>query len=237
MLALGFKQCKSDTGVYYFINKETRELVIAIIYVNDVCFMSSKDSLLLLELKQKFMMKWECYDLGETKEFLGIYISHNCKNWKIFVDQSEYLNKVLAQFNVTTNLTSTPLLLGYVFESNDKQCNLNFHQKYQQMVGSLMYLMIGSYPDIGFAVIKLAQQIENLSNEYHWAGLHHCMLWQPLVVKLIEVQAINLKGGYRYRNHKRTQQGVSAELLPIYINYRWSVLLIINPTLKSMHCP
>ena len=24
---------------------------------------------------------------------------------------------------------------------------------------------------------------------------------------------------------------------PIYINHRWSVLLIINPTLKSIHCP
>ena len=71
---------------------------------------------------------------------------------------------------------------------------------------------------------------------YRWSILP-ILLWQPLVVKLIEVQAINLKGGYRYRNHKRTQQGVSAELLPIYINYRWSVLLIINPTLKSMHCP
>ena len=80
-----------------------------------------------------------------------------CKDQKIFVDQSEYLNKVLAQFNVTTNLTSTPLLLGYVFESNDKQCNLNFHQKYQQMVGSLMYLIIGSHPDIEFSVVRLAQ--------------------------------------------------------------------------------
>jgi len=36
------------------------------------------------------------------------------------------------------------------------------------------------------------------------------MLWQPLVTKLIEVQAINLKSGYY---HKRTQQEVSAELL------------------------
>jgi len=57
MLALEFKQYKSNTGVYYFINKETRKLVIAIVYVNDVYFMSSKDFLLLLELKQKFMMK------------------------------------------------------------------------------------------------------------------------------------------------------------------------------------
>ena len=37
--------------VYYFTNKKTKKLVIAIIYVNDVCFMGLKDSLLLLELK------------------------------------------------------------------------------------------------------------------------------------------------------------------------------------------
>jgi len=48
---LGFKQCKSDVSVYYFIDKETRELVIAIVYVDDVCFMGSKDPPLLLELR------------------------------------------------------------------------------------------------------------------------------------------------------------------------------------------
>ena len=94
MLILGFKQCKSDTGVYYFIDEKTRELVIAIVYVDNVCFMGSEDFLLLLELKPKFMTKYECHDLGETKEFFRIYINCNCKDQKIFVDQSEYLNKV-----------------------------------------------------------------------------------------------------------------------------------------------
>ena len=42
---------------YYFIDENTRKLVLIIVYVNDVCFMSSKDSLLLLELKQKFITK------------------------------------------------------------------------------------------------------------------------------------------------------------------------------------
>ena len=48
--------------MYYFINKETRKLILVIVYVNDVCFISSKDFLLLLELKSKFMMKLECYN-------------------------------------------------------------------------------------------------------------------------------------------------------------------------------
>jgi len=80
MLALEFKQYKSNAGVYYFIDKETREPVIAIVYINNVCFMGSKNSLLLLELKQKFITKWECYNIEETKEFLGMYINYNYKN-------------------------------------------------------------------------------------------------------------------------------------------------------------
>jgi len=49
-----------------------------------------------------------------------MYISHNCKDQKIIVNQSEYLNKVLVYLNLATNLTSTPLLLDYVFKPNDK---------------------------------------------------------------------------------------------------------------------
>ena len=51
LLTLGFKQYKSDASVYYFINKKTRELVIAIVYINDICFMDLKDFPLLFELK------------------------------------------------------------------------------------------------------------------------------------------------------------------------------------------
>jgi len=32
--------------------------------------------------------------------------------------------------------------------------------------------MIGSHSDIGFAIVKLAQQMANLSNEHYQAGLH-----------------------------------------------------------------
>jgi len=119
--------------------------------------MGTKDSLLLNELKQKFIARWECHDLGETTEFLGMHISHDCKNRKIFIDQCEYLEKVLACFNVATNPTHTPLPSEFSFKPNEKQYDPKFCQKYQQLVGSLMYLMIGLRPDIGFAVVKLAQ--------------------------------------------------------------------------------
>jgi len=118
MLALGFKQCKSDAGMYYYHDKKTGALAIVIIYVDDVCFIGTRGSLLLKELKQKFMARWECCDLGETTEFLGMHISHDCKSRKIFIDQCEYLKKVLARFNVATNPTHTPLPFEFTFKPN-----------------------------------------------------------------------------------------------------------------------
>jgi len=129
--------------------------------------MGTRGSLLLKELKQKFMARWECRDLGETTEFLGMHISHDRKSRKIFIDQCEYLKKVLVHFNVATNSTHTPLPFEFTFKPNKKQCDPKFYQKYQQLVGSLMYLMIGSRPDIGFAVVNLAQQMANPSNNHY----------------------------------------------------------------------
>jgi len=70
--------------------------------------------------------------------------------------------------------THTPLPSEFSFKPNEKQCDPKFLQKYQQLVGSLMYLMIGSRPDIGFAVVKLAQQMANPSNNHYRVGLHLC---------------------------------------------------------------
>ena len=59
-----------------------------------------------------------------------------------------------------------------MFKPNDKQYNSNFCQKYQEIVESLMYLMISLCHDIGFAVVKLAQQMANFSNKYYQAKLY-----------------------------------------------------------------
>ena len=51
MLALEFKQCKSNVSMYYFIDKKTRILIITIVYVNNVYFIDLKDFPLFLKLR------------------------------------------------------------------------------------------------------------------------------------------------------------------------------------------
>jgi hypothetical protein len=80
MTKLGFKRCKSDASIYVYIHLKTQEQIYTVVYVDDVIFIGLKGSLLLNELKQKFMKTWECRDQGELNEFLRMRIQRDRKN-------------------------------------------------------------------------------------------------------------------------------------------------------------
>jgi hypothetical protein len=46
--------------------------------------------------------------------------------------------------------------------------------KYQQVIGLLLYLILGTRPDIAFAVMKMAQFAINLSEEHLTKALYIC---------------------------------------------------------------
>ncbi|KAF7761821.1 hypothetical protein Agabi119p4_9813 [Agaricus bisporus var. burnettii] len=150
---------------------QTKQLIIALVYVDDVAIIGKKTAL-FINLKRKIMNKWECRDLGETKEFLGINIQRDRKNRRIFLNQENYLEKILEKFDVTSKPTKTPLKSGFTFVPFNGSASPAFRQKYQQLVGSLMYLMIGTRPDIAYATVKLSQQCANPAQEYYDQGLY-----------------------------------------------------------------
>jgi hypothetical protein len=45
---------------------------------------------------------------------------------------------------------------------------------YQSIIGSLLYLMIGTHPDIAFAVTHLSQFSTNPTEDHYKAALHIC---------------------------------------------------------------
>jgi len=49
---------------------------------------------------------------------------------------------------------------------NEGEVNPQMRTQFQQIIGSLLYIMLGTRPDIAFAVTKLAQFAANLSKEH-----------------------------------------------------------------------
>jgi hypothetical protein len=74
---------------------------------------------------------------------------------------------VLERFSMTNAKSApTPLLSNWVPQLNKGKASPELLRNYQSIIGSLLYLMIGTHPDILFAVTKLAQFSANPSQEH-----------------------------------------------------------------------
>ena len=89
------------------------------------------------------------------------------KGKDIHLDQHTYLDKVLECFSMTNAKSApTPLPSNWVPQLAKEKASPELLRNYQSIIGSLLYLMIGTCPDITFAVTKLAQFSANPSQEH-----------------------------------------------------------------------
>ena len=89
------------------------------------------------------------------------------KGNKIYLDQAVYLEKVLECFGMQNAKASKVLLVeGYNPSENKGEIDPKIHADYQSIIGLLLYLMLGTRPDICHAVTKLSQFAANPSQEH-----------------------------------------------------------------------
>ena len=94
-------------------------------------------------------------------------IWHDRSKRHMTLDQSEYLKKILKHFKMTNaNSTQTPLPTGYKPSKNNDPVNSERRQEYQQVIGSLLYLSLGTRADISYAVAKMSQYSVNPSQDH-----------------------------------------------------------------------
>ena len=168
MAALGCNRLLSDSGL--FVNKD--KTIVVIVYVDDVLFLG-KDKTAINSLKERFMNVWECRDLGDTQEFLRMRIIKS--KGRILVDQIDYLQKVLQRFNlINAKAVPTPLPEGYQPMPNKGAPNPEIRASFQQVIGSLLYIMLGTRPDIAYTVVKLSQFAANPTEDHLNRALYIC---------------------------------------------------------------
>ena len=170
LLELGFKRCYADPGVYVkFIGDK---LIILVFYVDDALFMGN-DRSLVLKHKKQFMDRWESRDLGDAKEYLGMRITRDRKKRTLRLDQCSYAAKVVERFGQTDcKPVTTPLPSGYNPKPNEGESNSTLRSRYQSVIGSLLYIMLGTRPDLAYSVIKMSQYSANPSEEHLQKALY-----------------------------------------------------------------
>ncbi len=156
----------------YTQHKDSNILIIAL-YVDDLLIAGNSKSD-IETIKKELSNKFEMKDLGNAKIMLGIEIRRDRKNRQLFVSQSEYTSQILDRFGMADSKhVSTPMNRTYQELINQGSPPAE-NVPYRQAIGSLMYLMIGSRPDLAFVIGKLSQHAEKPS-EFHWISVKRAL--------------------------------------------------------------
>ena len=104
--------------------------------------------------KTQIAMRYKVSDLGEITYFLGLHIVCDRSKNTLGISQEQYIQQILTQFAMTDCASAyTPFAAGTKLQRNTSDTpDPNLREKYQQIVGLLMYSMLGSHPNICFAV-------------------------------------------------------------------------------------
>ena len=160
IVELGFKQAHADPCVFTLEN-DGKIIAIIALYVDD--FIITGIFTHIISFKDKILNIFKGKDLGESKFILGIQITQTQQNVELL--QSTYVNRLIDEVGMTgANFTQVPVSGGDVKESTTQGQNfdaLETSTPYRNIVGKLMYAMVGTRPDIAFAVGYLSRFSSN----------------------------------------------------------------------------
>ena len=168
---LGFTTTRSDPCLY--IRRQNNVIMIIALYVDDL-LLAGSDLDAIVWMKNELNRRFEMKDLGEAKTCIGLEIDRNRSKNILTVTQSKYAHAVLNRFKMSkSNQCATPMeqsshVATQVADTHtsDKPCSAPC----RQAIGCLMFLMVGTRPDIAFAIGKLAQHCAD-PRESHWSGV------------------------------------------------------------------
>jgi transposase InsO family protein len=181
LLKIGFARSHADPCLYV----DAKRNLYVTIWVDDL-LIAGKDKKRIAMMKAQLSGEFEMKDLGELKHFLGMRIQRNA-NGNITIDQSAYIRQILERFKMEASKpVTTPLAPGSrlesanhagkdrttLFEPKSRLASVNYAdiKQYQGMVGSDMYAMLCTRPDLAYAIQQLSQFNSNPTNAHFQAG-------------------------------------------------------------------
>jgi hypothetical protein len=171
MAEQGYSRCHSDHCIY-FKRLDDGSYIILSLYVDDMLVAGSNMQEINV-LKRKLANSFAMKDLGAAKQILGMRITRDGKNCKLTLSQSEYIEKVLERFKmqdakpVSTPLASHFKLTKEMCPKTQEEIYYMSKVPYSLEVGSLMYAMVCTRPDIAHAVGVVSRYMNDLGKE-HW---------------------------------------------------------------------
>ena len=147
----GFSIGRVDSTL--FIKNLNSDILIVQIYVDDIIFGSTNDSL-CKEFAKAMQEEFEMSLMGELNYFLGLQIKQTEEG--IFINQAKYTKELLKRFGMDSSKSRRNPMSTTTSLDKDENGKSVDTKLYRGMIGSLLYLT-ASRPDIMFSVCMCAR--------------------------------------------------------------------------------
>ena len=127
----------------------------------DDCLLVGPSIRRIQALKAQLAKAYDIEDLGPASYFLGVQIERNRPKHLLWIHQKAYIQQAVQHFGVSIHGPKIPLSPGLT-GPNQPVNKLNSTEKrlYQQLIGTAMYAMVQTRPDIAFSVQWLSRQLQ-----------------------------------------------------------------------------
>jgi len=176
MLSWGFNRLSCESCVYY--RKTDTGTVVCVVHIDDFLSIASNKNE-NESFKNQMCEVWTISDLGNVRFIIGIAVNWDRPNQAVMLSQTALIDKIIAQFSQrNTSPSSLPmdpgLKLRHANYKNMSKEELDEIKKlpYRLLVGCLLYLSIGTHPDITYSIQQLSQYLDCYSYA-HWNTAIH----------------------------------------------------------------
>ena len=161
---------RSDYNHSLYINYQKQ--VIILLYVDDLV-VAAPTKEVIHWIHQQLHHEFAMTDLEPLEHFLGLEIVRNRQLRTLHQCQSQYVQKILHFHGLDLcNHSQTPAdpHVRLVRSMAESEATAPERRIYQSAVGLLMYAMLGSHPDIAYALSKVSQYSTN-PDSCHWTAV------------------------------------------------------------------
>ncbi|KAJ4721450.1 Retrovirus-related Pol polyprotein from transposon TNT 1-94 [Melia azedarach] len=174
MIEIGYTRSPYDCCVYY--SKATNgSLSYLVLYVDDMLIAAENKSN-VQKLKDLLSVEFEMKDLGAARKILGMEIYRDRSKKKLFLSQKGYIQKILSRFGMSTakpidtpSAANAHLSVAFAPKSVEEKEYMS-RVPYASAVGSLMYAMVYSRPDLAQSLSVVSRFMGEPGKE-HWQAV------------------------------------------------------------------
>ena len=175
MCGRGYTRSLYDPCVY-FRKLPSGECIYLLLYLDDM-LIASKNRSSIDKLKVQLSYEFEMNDLREARRVLGMEIERDRVKRRVSLTQKAYSQKMLQKFLIGDEIksVSSPLALHFKLSAKMSLKTIDdreymSHVSYASAVGSLMYAIVCTRPDLSQAVSIVSRYIHDC-RKGHWEAV------------------------------------------------------------------